>query len=173
MELTKSYRSVLTWMFAAVLAVTLIGCQDSSERNASSEEMMSAEKMNHDMQESMDELKQETQELRAELRDYSVDQRDKAIERSNRALENLDRRIDALEQDINNDWDRMNEASREKARAELEALREQRNEASSWVDKMKNSTEDAWDDTKEGFSDAYQSLGNAWENTKDEFRSDK
>lgn len=173
MKRTKSFRSILTWMFTAVFAVTLIGCQDSSDRNTSSEKMMSTEEMNQEIQESMDELKQEAQELSNELRNYSIAQREEAIDRSNRAMDKLDKRIDALERDIDNNWDQMNEESRERSRATLEMLREERNEMSSWIDRMKNSTEDAWEDTKEGFSDAYQSLGNAWEETKDEFRTDQ
>lgn len=167
MKHTKTYRTVLAWMSISVLGVTMIGCADSYDRKTSPEEV------NDDMRETTMEIKQETQELIQELGDYSVDQRDKAIDRSNTALDKLDRRIDALEQDIENDWDQMSEASREKSRVELKALREQRTEVSSWIERMKTSTADAWEDTKEGFSNAYRSLGNAWEKTKDEFRSDK
>lgn len=167
MKHSRTYRSMLTWMSISMLAVTMTGCNDSSERRTSTAEVK------EEMRESNEEIKQETQELIRELGDYSVDQREKAIDRSNTALEKLDRRIDALERDIENDWDQMSEASREKSRTELKALREQRTKVSSWIDRMKTSTADAWEDTKEGFSNAYRSLGNAWEKTKDEFRSDK
>ena len=65
---------------------------------------------------SIEEVKQETQDLIQTLKAYSADQRDEAIQKTKSVLENIDQRIDALETRIDNNWDRMNRAAREKAR---------------------------------------------------------
>jgi hypothetical protein len=76
---------------------------------------------------SIKEVKQETQDLIQALGAYTADQRDEAVRRAKTALNNLDERIDALEKRIDDNWDQMNKALRAKARANLKALRKQRN----------------------------------------------
>ena len=67
----------------------------------------------------------------------------------------------------------MNKAAREKARANLKALRKQRNEVAEWYGGLKASSADAWEHMKKGFSDAYKSLGDAWEKSAQEFGTNK
>jgi chromosome segregation ATPase len=118
---------------------------------------------------SIEEVKQETQDLIQALEAYTADQRDEAVQRASTALNNLDERIDALEKRIDDNWDQMNKAAREKARANLKALRKKRNEVAEWYGSLKTSSTDTWEHMKKGFSDAYKALGDAWEKSEKEF----
>lgn len=119
------------------------------------------------------EVRQETQELIQTLKSYTADQRDEAIQKTKSALEKLDKRIDALESRIDNNWDNMNQAAREKARSSLKELRRQRTKVAEWYGSMKSSSANAWDHIKNGFSDAYNALYEAWEKSEKEFKSGK
>ena len=54
----------------------------------------------------------------------------------------------------------------------LQALREQRVEVAEWYGSMKASMSESWSHMKQGFSDAYKDLANAWEKSEKEYRSD-
>lgn len=118
------------------------------------------------------EVKKETKELIDTLQQYTVDQRDQALKEADQALKKVDGRIDALESRVDNEWDQMSQAAREKARANLKALRQQRNELAEWYGSFKNSSAGAWEQMKKGFSDAYQAMSDAWEKAKSEFDTD-
>ena len=118
---------------------------------------------------SINEIKQETQDLLQALKAYSADQRDEAVQKTKSVLENIDNRIDALETRINQNWDSMNRATREKARNSLKALHKQRTKVAEWYGSMKSSSADAWEQMKQGFSDAYKALYDAWEKSEKEF----
>jgi len=118
---------------------------------------------------SIKEVKQETQDLIGTLKAYSADQRDEAVRKTKAVLDNLDRRIDNLETRIDNNWDNMNKEARKKARSSLRALRKQRTKVAEWYGSMQSSSTDAWEHMKKGFSDAYQSLYDAWEKSVKEF----
>ena len=159
MKYRKTNYSVLTWMLFAMLITIVTGCTDSPEdKKAKSEDKTSIK-----------DVKQETQDLIQALGAYTADQREEAIERTQTALDELDKRIDALEKRIDNNWDQMSEDAREKARASLKALQEQRTEVAEWTSKMKASSADAWEHTKKGFSDAYKNLSDAWQKVENEF----
>jgi hypothetical protein len=79
---------------------------------------------------------------------------------------------DALESRVDNEWDQMTQTAREKARANLKTLRQQRNELAEWYGSFKNSSAGAWEQMKKGFSDAYQAMSDAWEKAQSEFDSD-
>lgn len=120
---------------------------------------------------SINQVKQETQELLQTLKAYSADQRDEAIDKTRAALDNLDKRIDALETRIDNDWDNMNKAAREKARASLKSLRQQRIQLAEKYGNLETSSDEAWEHMKKGFSKAYNAVNKAWEKAKREFES--
>ena len=109
-------------------------------------------------------VKQETQELMQALKAYTAEQRDEAIQKTKAAIDNLDTRIDSK-------WDEMDKAARENARASLKALRKQRNKVSEWCGSMKTSSADTWGHVKNGFSNAYSALSDAWEKSISEFGS--
>lgn len=116
-----------------------------------------------------EDIKQETVELLQALKAYSADQRDKAVEQANAALENLDDRIETLEADILDQWQEMDQATREKTQKSLQALRQQRTRVAEWYGSMKASSAIAWEQIKQGFSSAYQELNEAWDNSEKEF----
>jgi len=117
---------------------------------------------------SIEDVKRETGELLQTLKAYSVEQRDEAIQKTKTALDHLDERIEALETRIDRNWDKMDTAAREKARANLKALREQRVRVAEWYGKLKGSSVDTWERMKKGFSDAYRALSDAWEASEKE-----
>ena len=122
---------------------------------------------------SIKEVKKETQDLLHALKSYTVEQREEAIRKTKMALDKLDKRIDSLQTHIDDNWERMDKATREKARASLKALRKERTKVAEWYGSLKNSTGEAWEHMKKGFSNAYKSLNDAWEKTVKEFRSNK
>ena len=156
MKLQKMSRCALMFLLSSMFAITPLCYAESSSENASIED-----------------VKQEAQDLMQALKAYTADQRDEAIQKTSAALDNLDQRIDALEARIDNNWDKMDEAAREKARASLKALRKQRTEVAEWYGSLKNSSVDAWGHMKKGFSDAYGALSNTWEKSENEFGSDQ
>lgn len=84
-----------------------------------------------------------------------------------------DKRIDSLEARIDNNWDNMNKAAREKAHANLKALRKQRIKVAEWYGSLKSGSADVWEHMKKGFSDAYQALYDAWEKSEQAFHTEK
>jgi len=117
-------------------------------------------------------VKKETQELINTLQQYTADQRDQAVKEADQSLKKLDGRIDKLESRVDNNWDKMTQAARQKARANLKALRQQRNELAEWYGSFKNSSAGAWEQMKKGFSDSYQAMSTSWEKAKSEYDTD-
>jgi len=122
---------------------------------------------------SLEEVKKETKDLLQALKSYTIEQRDEALQKSRDALGDLDRKIDELETRIAEDWDKMDKAARDNARASLKALREKRTEAAEWYGSLKSSSKEAWANMKKGFSDAYRELQDAWEEYEEEYGSDE
>lgn len=120
-------------------------------------------------QTSIEDVKKETSELLETLKAYSADKRDEALRKSRAAMDSLDQQIDSLESQIDDGWDEMTTAAREKARASLQALRKERNEVAEWYGGMKASSAGAWEEMKTGFSNAYSDLAEAWEKAEGEF----
>jgi len=114
-------------------------------------------------------VQQEARDLIEALKEYSADQRDAAIQRSKRALDILDRRIDELETKIADDWDQMSSTAREKTRESLKTLRKRRNDLAEKYGSLKASSTSAWEEMKQGFSQAYQDLSDAWAKSVNEF----
>ena len=118
-------------------------------------------------------VKKETLEAVEALKNYSIEKKDKAVSEVKVALEKMDARIDRLQSRVENKWDEMDQASREKAKKTLQALRKKRNELSEWYGGMKHSSADAWDHVKKGFVDGYEALAGAFDKAENEFGSDE
>ena len=116
-----------------------------------------------------EDIKKETQDLLHTLQQYTVDQRDQAVKEADQALKKLDERIDKLESRVDNNWDKMTQAARQKARDNLQLLRQQRNELAEWYGGFKYSSKNAWEQMKKGFTDAYQAMSDSWQKAKREF----
>ena len=104
------------------------------------------------------------------IKDYTVAQRDEATRSAKAALEDADRRINRLERKLESDWERMDQAAREKARATLRALRKERNELAEWYGGLKHSSAEAWDQVKAGFAKSYQTLRESFVKAGKEFQ---
>lgn len=145
------------FFFLNVIAVLLFGCLSIAQAQSDSDTVTGQQ------------VKKETKELLTTLQQYTVEQRDQAVEEAGQALTKLDRRIDELERRIDDNWAEMTQTARQKARANLQTLRERRNELAEWFGSFKNSSAGAWEQMKKGFSDAYQSMSDSWEKAKREY----
>lgn len=119
---------------------------------------------------SIEDIQKETQELLEVIASYTAGKRDEAILQAKDGLQKLDNRIDALEKRVDNKWDKMSEAARNQTRENLRTLRKQRNEVAEWYGSLTSSSDEAWDHVKNGFSDAYKALEDAWVKSEQEFQ---
>jgi hypothetical protein len=124
---------------------------------------------NTDDDKSIQEIKQELAEAGHAVQSYSAAQRDKAVEHVQSALATLDSQIDELQTRLDEQWDQLSESARTKARSTLATLRQQRNEVAEWYGGMKYSSSNAWEQMKQGFSNAYSDLHESWAKAKEEF----
>src|SRR5258705_11495708 len=77
-------------------------------------------------------IAKKTDETGEAIKNYTVTQRDEAIRNAKAALDDADRRIDRMERKLDSEWERMDQATRKRARATLDALPPARNEAAEW-----------------------------------------
>lgn len=92
------------------------------------------------------------------IKDYTVAQRDEAVKSAKAALDDADARIRRMERKLDNGWDKMDQAARKKARATLNALRRERNEAAEWYGGLKHGSAESWEQVKAGFVKSYEVL---------------
>ena len=119
------------------------------------------------------EVGQEVADAAEAIRNYTADKREEAARKAKAALDALDARIEAMEAQIDKNWEKMDKAARERARNTLNELRKQRVQVAEWYGGLKNSTANAWEHMKKGFSDAYKSLRQSWEKAEREYAQDK
>lgn len=115
---------------------------------------------------SAEEVRQKLGSAVGAIKSYSVEKRDEAAQKAKAALEALDQRMDVLERDIDRNWEKMDSAARVRARQALSALQDERVKVAEWYGSLKSSTASAWEETRQGFVKAYQSLQRDWENAE-------
>jgi hypothetical protein len=103
------------------------------------------------------------------IKDYTVEQRDEAIKQAKAGLDDLDARIRRMERKLDSEWDHMDQAARKKARATLNALRRERNEAAEWYGGLKHSSAESWEQVKAGFVKSYEALKESFAKARKEF----
>jgi hypothetical protein len=103
------------------------------------------------------------------IKDYTVTQRDEAIKNAKAALDDVDARIRGMERKLDNEWDKMDQAARKKARATLAALRRERNEVAEWYGGLKHSSAESWEQVKTGFVKSYEVLRDSFARARKEF----
>lgn len=129
---------------------------------------------NHKESVTSQDIKKETQELISTLAKYTASQRDEAKKTAEKAMKKLDNRIESLEYRIDTNWDNMTKATQKEAKANLKALRQQRNELAEWYGGFKHSSSEAWSEVKQGFSGAYKAINSSLENALNEYeKNDK
>lgn len=97
------------------------------------------------------------------LKDYSSEQKEKALNKAKKSLDDLDSRIAVMEDDLYEKWDRMDQETRNMYRSNLNEFRKQRSQVAEWFGAMSHSSENAWEDMKEGFINSYRELQNSFE----------
>ena len=115
------------------------------------------------------EVQQKATETTDAIKNYTVEKRDEAARKVEARLNSLDTRIKALGARIDNNWEKMDNVARERARNTLTVLHEKRIRVAEWYGSMKNSSTEAWGHVKNGFSDAYNSLRSSWEKAEKEY----
>jgi chromosome segregation ATPase len=113
-----------------------------------------------------EEMNQEISEAIAAIKGYSVEQRDRALEEARAMMDKLDARIARLEDSLQNDWNELSQATREQTNDSLRALRKKRNALSEWYGGLAQSSGEAWEEVKDGFSQAYADLQESWADVK-------
>lgn len=118
---------------------------------------------------SFKQVQQKMKDAAAAIRSYSVEQRDEAGRQVEDTLHELDKDIERLQQRLYQKADHMDQASRQQARATLEAIRKQRNDLSEWYGGMKHSTGNAWIEIKSGFVKSFEELQKSYDKAQEEF----
>ncbi len=103
------------------------------------------------------------------IKNYTLAQRDEAIKQAKAALDDLDTRISRMERKLDNEWDRMDQAARKKARATQKALRRERNEVAEWYGGLKHSSAESWEQVKAGFVKSYEVLKESFAKARKQF----
>lgn len=114
-------------------------------------------------------VKKEMAEALEIINAYSADQRDEAVKSVETTLADIDSKIEDYENRIENKWDQMDQATRNKTKNTLKLLQKKRNEVAEWYGGMKHSSDMAWDHIKKGFTESYQSLSDAYDKAMKEF----
>jgi len=96
-------------------------------------------------------------------------QRDDAIKQAKAGLDDVDARIRRMERKLDNEWERMDQAARKNARATLNALRRERNDAAEWYGGLKHSSAESWEQVKAGFVKSYDVLKESFAKARKQF----
>ena len=89
---------------------------------------------------------------------YTIQQRDEALRSAKAALDDVDARMLSFDRKLDREWDQMDQAARQKARAAQDALRRERDEAAEWYGGLKHSSAESWEEVKAGFVRSYEKL---------------
>ncbi len=103
------------------------------------------------------------------IKNYTVAQRDEAVKKAKAALDDADRSIRRMERKLDREWEKMDQAGREKGRETLNALRKERNELAEWYGGLKHSSAEAWEEVKTGFVKSYQALKESFAKARKQF----
>lgn len=118
---------------------------------------------------SLEDVQEDWSEAIESLKGYTVSQRDAAAEEAAEALEDIDEQIEVLQQRTVDEWADLSVEAREARLEALNELVEQREKMAKWYLDMKDSSEQAWVEVREGFVDAYGVLEDAWADAAKEF----
>lgn len=115
------------------------------------------------------EMKKEWSEAVETLKKYSASQRDEALSQAQQTLAAMDRRIEQLQTGAENQWQSLSKTMREHHEDTLRNLRRDRNELAEWFGGMKYSSDNAWEEVKQGFINAYGTLSDSFNRARSEF----
>ncbi|MEE4377520.1 MAG: hypothetical protein V2J55_08405 [Candidatus Competibacteraceae bacterium] len=142
--------SIFGMMLVVLLSVNYVVLAASSSDSEQNQSGSSAEA-----------VQEETAEALAAIKDYTLEQRDEMVEEANQLLAYLDQRIADLSEKIDEKSASANDAIKTQWRDTLQTLREQRIEISQWLGGLQYGSQEAWEEVKTGFTQAYQDLSDA------------
>jgi flagellar motility protein MotE (MotC chaperone) len=108
-------------------------------------------------------VKEEVKQAGAAIAEYSVEQKDAAVDKAKQMMDELDDRRQVWEGRLKEKWDNLKQSSKESYQNSTQELDRQREELAVWYEKMKDSSSDNWEEIKQGFADAYDSLASSWD----------
>lgn len=111
---------------------------------------------------------QKTEAAAQQMQDYSYAQKTEFIEHMEGQLAELKRDLDQFAARV----EKSSDAAKAEAQAKLEALRKQEVELNRQLDEVRNATESTWESVKRGSRDAYDSLKEGFQQSR-QWMSDK
>lgn len=121
---------------------------------------------------SQDEVMKEMQEAASAIGEYSVDQKDKAIVEAKELMDKLDKNMEETESSMKEKWNSLEDSAKQNYELSKKEMEKQRQELADWIDKMQDSSADAWEETKKGFAGAHDSLSSSWQRVKEEMATE-
>jgi len=109
-----------------------------------------------------DEVKADVSQAMDAVRAYTVQQRDEAMVTAREGLVKLDAEIERREKALRENWDELDEATREEYSATVSSLRAARNDLGERVGALQTGSADAWAELKQGFANAYDAFEARW-----------
>lgn len=104
----------------------------------------------------------EEQSAMSEMKEYTIEQKDAAVAKAQEMMEDLDKKIESWEMKMDQKWDDLKETSRENYAKSKEELKNQRADMAAWLEKMQNSSGEAWEEVTQGFVDGYDAFVESW-----------
>ncbi len=120
----------------------------------------------------LDEVEEKISAAAEALKKYSVQQREQATARLGELLAELDAMIESLEQRLTDEGAKMDRLARDKARATLQRLREERTRLAEWYGGMKYSSAGAWEQIQKGLDESFDAFSEAMKRAAEEFSQD-
>jgi len=103
-------------------------------------------------------LSKKTDDAARAVGQYTIQQRDEALKSAKAALDEIDARMLSLDRKLDREWDQMDQATRQKARAGQAALHRERDEVAEWYGGLKHASAESWEEVKAGFAKSYEKL---------------
>lgn len=105
-----------------------------------------------------EDLARETKEAYEAFKAYMIDKKNDAVEHGKDLLKKTDAEVDKLQSSA----DQATGDAKVAYQKEIENLKEKRAVAAKKLDELGDASADSWDDAKEGFTEAYQALYDAY-----------
>lgn len=80
--------------------------------------------------------------------------------------------MDEAEAKMKGNWHSLEESTKQNFELSKKEYHEQRKELAGWVDKMQNSSAESWEETKNGYADAHDSLSSSWKKVTEKMTRD-
>ncbi|WP_101759498.1 hypothetical protein [Oceanicoccus sp. KOV_DT_Chl] len=170
-------RNLLVITLIATSAIFISGCeqQDNAKvETSSAPKPDKAETTSNtaNPKASKDVVMNEWQEFTQSLKAYSQAEQEQAITAVNTEMQRIDARIDSMKQTLDSQAASVSAQTNEARKATIKAVEEQREALESWANKLQDSSEDAWAEVTDGFSEAYGVLEQSLEDAEQQFTED-